>query len=319
VKTEDTLRQQSGEKTVVVGGENRHLSEAGERRLRDLNFGLKKLVFDSREGSHSTQATRHAILQQTANTLHDLGYRKMQPAGLKPKHVEALVAHWQAQELTPGTIKNRLSHVRWWADKVGKPAVVARSNDHYHIERRVYVTGEDKTRSLDAERLEKVTDHHTRYSLKLQESFGLRREEAIKFSPSYADKGEKIVLKASWTKGGKAREIPVRTAAQRQLLDEVRAFAGGGALIPSNKNYYQQMRTYERNTSKAGLDKNHGLRHAYAHTRYEDLTGRPCPAAGGPNRRELSPQEREKDEIARQAISRELGHERLSIVAVYCG
>lgn len=287
--------------------------------MRDLNFGLKKLVFESREGSHSTQAARQNILQQSANTLHELGYRKLRPEGLKPKHVEALVAHWQAEELSPGTIKNRLAHIRWWAGKVGKPAVVARDNDYYHIERRVYVTGEDKTRSLDAERLAKVTDHHTKLSLRLQEAFGLRREEAIKFSPSYADKGDKIVLKASWTKGGKAREIPVRSEEQRQLLDEVRAFVGRGALIPANKNYYQQMRTYERNTSKAGLDKNHGLRHAYVHKRYEELTGWKCPAAGGPARRSLNPQDRAKDDEARQTISRELGHERISIVSVYAG
>jgi hypothetical protein len=111
----------------------------------------------------------------------------------------------------------------------------------------------------------------------------------------------------------------VRSEEQRQLLDEVRAFVGRGALIPANKNYYQQMRTYERNTSKAGLDKNHGLRHAYVHKRYEELTGWKCPAAGGPARRSLNPQDRAKDDEVRQMISRELGHERISIVSVYAG
>ena len=50
-------------------------------------------------------------------------------------------------------------------------------------------------------------------SLELQSAFGLRREEAIKFAPRYADKGDHLLLKASWTKGGKARTIPVRTKA----------------------------------------------------------------------------------------------------------
>lgn len=286
--------------------------------MRDLNYGLKRLVQGSREGSHGTRAARGNILLQAANTLHDLGYRKLRPEGLKPKHVEALVAHWHSQELSPGTIKNRLSQVRWWASKVGKPAVVARDNSHYQVQRRTYVTGEDKSRKLDAERLAKITDHHSRMSLRLQAAFGLRREEAIKFSPSYADKGDKIILKASWTKGGKPREIPVRNEDQRQLLNEIRKFAGHGALIPANKNYYQQLRTYERNTIKAGLDKNHGLRHAYAHTRYQELTGWKCPAAGGPNHRALTSEQRTIDSDARQIISRELGHERIAIVAVYC-
>jgi site-specific recombinase XerD len=287
--------------------------------VRDLNYGLKQLVYRSKEGSRSTQAARQNILQQCANTLHALGYRKLRPEGLKPKHVEALVAHWQAQQLSPGTIKNRLSHLRWWAGKIGKPAVVARDNHYYQVQRRVYVTGQNKARTLDEERLSRVSDPYTRLSLRLQQAFGLRREEAIKFSPSYADKGDRLRLKASWTKGGKIRDIPIRTQAQRALLDEVRAFVGRGALIPANKNYYQQMRTYERNTAKAGLDRNHGLRHAYAHRRYHELTGWHCPAAGGPERRSLNARQRQHDTVARQTISRELGHERLSIVAVYCG
>lgn len=287
--------------------------------MRDLNYGLKRLVNKSREGSFATRAAREHILQQAANTLHDLGYRKLNPQGLKPKHVEALVNHWQAQALSSGTIKNRLAHLRWWAQKVGKAAVVARDNTHYGVDRRVYVTGQDKSRVLDTAGLEKVTDHHTRMSLRLQAAFGLRREEAIKFNPGYADKGDKIILKASWTKGGKAREIPIRNEAQRRLLDEAHQFAGRGALIPANKNYYQQMRTYERNSLNAGLNKNHGLRHAYAQTRYEEITSWQCPAQGGPERTSLTPTQRSMDHHARQTISRELGHERIAVVSVYCG
>lgn len=287
--------------------------------MRDLNYGLKKLVDQHKEGAFGTRAARRAILQQIADTLHDVGYRRMSQESLKPKHVEALVGYWKAHGIAAGTIKNRLSHVRWWAAKIGKPAVVARSNDYYDVARRRYVTGDDKARTLDAARLEKVADHHTKMSLQLQAAFGLRREEAIKFSPSYADRGNKIVLKASWTKGGKAREIPIRNTAQRDLLDAARQLAGGGSLIPVNKNYVQQMRTYERNTLRVGLHKNHGLRHAYAQTRYAELTGWKCPAAGGPKRTELGPQARANDNQARQVISRELGHERITIVSVYCG
>jgi len=287
--------------------------------MRDLNFGLKHLVHEANEGSFGTRAARENILLQAATTLHDLGYRNLKPQGIKPKHVEALVMHWQGKELSAGTIKNRLSHVRWWADKVGKSGVVARNNDHYQVERRVYVTGVSKARELEEGKLDNVTDPYTKMSLRLQEAFGLRREEAIKFSPVYADKGDKISLKASWTKGGKARDIPIRNDEQRRLLEEARLFAGRGAMIPSNKNYIQQLKTYERNTAKAGLDKNHGLRHAYAQRRYEELTGWKSPADGGPARRSLDGDDRDKDNEVRLAISKELGHERISILGVYLG
>jgi integrase len=107
------------------------------------------------------------------------------------------------------------------------------------------------------------------------------------------------VLKASWTKGGKARVIPVRTAAQRAVLDRAHRLAGRGSLIPPRRSYRQQLRTYERHTANAGLSKLHGLRHAYAQARYAELTGWPAPAAGGPPSRSLSPAERARDREAR--------------------
>ena len=76
-------------------------------------------------------------------------------------------------------------------------------------------------------------------SLQLQATFGLRREEAIKFQPSYADRGDYIALKGSWTKGGRERIVPITTAEQRDVLAAHR-LAGTGSLIPADKTYIQQ-------------------------------------------------------------------------------
>jgi Integrase len=43
-----------------------------------------------------------------------------------------------------------------------------------------------------------IKDTYVQASLYLAEVFGLRREEAIKFMPAYADQGNHIQLKASW-------------------------------------------------------------------------------------------------------------------------
>lgn len=63
----------------------------------------------------------------------------------------------------------------------------------------------------------------------------------------------------------------------------------------------------------------HGLRFTYAQTRYEALTGWKSPFAGGLAKHELALEQREIDIKARQQISRELGHERIAIVATYIG
>ncbi|WP_230320740.1 phage integrase N-terminal domain-containing protein [Erwinia sorbitola] len=44
----------------------------------------------------------------------------MRSSSLKTKHITYLVKQWQEQKLSTGTIKNRMAHLRWWAEKVGK-------------------------------------------------------------------------------------------------------------------------------------------------------------------------------------------------------
>ena len=193
--------------------------------MKGLNHQLKTLCRNNREGSYGTQVRRERELTLMANELHELGYRGMNSHSLKPKHVDALVGHWLKKEVAAGTIKNRMAAFRWWARKVNRQNVVARSNDHYGIPNRIFVTNTNKAKSILEVDLAKVRDEHVRMSLELQQAFGLRREEAIKFSPSYADQKDHLVLKPSWTKGGKARTIPIRTETQRELLDRARRLA----------------------------------------------------------------------------------------------
>lgn len=243
----------------------------------------------------------------------------MQATSLKPKHVEALVKHWQVSALSTGAVKNRMSALRWWAEKVDRQNVIARNNAYYEIPDRSFVSNASRALNIDAAMLGRVNDEYVRMSLRLQQAFGLRREEAIKFQPRYADRGDHLVLKDSWTKGGKSRVIPIRTESQRMLLDSTHRLAGSGSLIPATRNYRQQLKVYERNTINAGLSKLHGLRHAYAQHRYAELTGWHSPAAGGPSSRSLTPGQRAADREARLTISRELGHEREQVTSVYCG
>ena len=212
-----------------------------------------------------------------------------------------------------------MSALRWWAVKVNRQNVIARTNDHYGIPDRVFVTNESKAQTLVSESLAKVRDNHVRMSLELQSAFGLRREEAIKFIPSYADRKDTLVLKDTWAKGGKAREIPIRTVEQGEVLKRAHRLAGRGSLIPAGRNYVQQLRVYEGHTARAGLSKLHGLRHAYAQQRYQELTGWRSPSAGGPESGALAPEQKAQDKEARLTISRELGHDREDVTVIYLG
>ena len=287
--------------------------------VKDLNYQLKQLCAQNRDGSYATQAQRLWLLTLIANQLHDLGFRQLDCHSLKPKHIEALVKHWLAENLAVATIKNRMAALRWWAMKVNRQNVMTRTNDHYGIPDRQFLTHESKAKTVTTEVLEKVRDVYVRMSLELQQAFGLRREEAIKIIPSYANRGDTLVLKDTWTKGGKARELLIRTDEQRAVLNRAHQLAGRGSLIPTNRNYVEQLRLYEGHTGRAGLSKLHGLRHAYAQQRYQELTGWAPPAAGGPVSKSLIPEQKVRDTEARRTISPELGHQREAITAVYLG
>ncbi|MDR2625381.1 MAG: hypothetical protein LBC37_03535 [Zoogloeaceae bacterium] len=83
--------------------------------------------------------------------------------------------------------------------------------------------------------------------------------------------------------------------------------------------YIRQRQVYDGQCKWAGLSNMHGLRHRYAQTRYEVLAGWAAPKAGGPRANQLDPFQRQSDRLARQEISRELGHERIAVTTVYLG
>ena len=95
--------------------------------MRNLNYQLKQLCDRNRDGSFATRADRERILTLVANQLRELGYRHLQADSLKPKHVDALLARWQSEAIATGTVKNRMSALRWWAEKVDKQNVIAQA------------------------------------------------------------------------------------------------------------------------------------------------------------------------------------------------
>ena len=92
--------------------------------MDNLTYELRALCRRNRDGSHATQADRTAILMLVSHQLLESGFRRMQATSLKRKHVGALLERWLAERLSPGTIKNRMAALRWWAQKVGNAGAI---------------------------------------------------------------------------------------------------------------------------------------------------------------------------------------------------
>lgn len=288
--------------------------------MRALHYDLKQLCHRNPDGSFTTQANRERMATRVANDIERLGFRDLDYHNLRERHVEALVDDWIGRGLSPGTIKNLMSFMRWWAEKIGKPNVIARSNDEYGIPDRKYVTNLSKAKELDMDKLQRIDSVYIAYmkiSLRLQAGFGFRWETSVKIHPG---RGDHLHLEPSWTKGGRPQDIPIRTAEQRRLVDEAKAVAKGGSLIPRDfARYVDYLYHFRYRCGRAGIHGFHGHRHWYAQERYRELTGWECPVRGGPVSKQLTREQKVIDMKARLVISHEMGHGREQITAVYLG
>lgn len=293
--------------------------------MNNLEYSIRGIASRNRDGSEATQAARRDILGQASRQLRELGYKLDRASQLGSRHIDALVSHWRDQGIKVDTVKNRLTHVRWLAQKINKQNIVHRTNKEYGLDNRVQVDPVKARSKMDGYQrgdLNQISDRNVRMSAELQKAFGLRRSEGIKFRPAEADRGDHIALRGSWCKNGRPRTIPIRTAAQRDALDQAKAlarFQGHPSMIPASRSYVQQVKVWERDMQQAGFSGTHGARNKYAADRYKELTGRECVARGGIHPRDMSKQQYRQDREARQVISREMGHERLDVIAVYLG
>jgi hypothetical protein len=169
-------------------------------KKHQLQQSIYLILKHSREGSPGAQSERYHKLLQFAADINQLGFSLKHIQGLKEKHIRAVVSQWQQQKLTNATIKNRMSAIRYLAEKISKPSIVP-SNANLNIGARCYVP--KTNRAFVNPDFSKVTDPHIYISMQLQRVFGLRREESLKIKPHMAIQNNMLVLQPTWCKGGR--------------------------------------------------------------------------------------------------------------------
>jgi integrase len=164
--------------------------------------------------------------------------------------------------------------------------------------------------------------------------FGMRPKEARHFRPHGAvipraqamardaeafPEHETLLHISHGTKGGRPRDVPITSEAQRDLLARLTAAVATGMFVarPGHTSTQSSARFYYV-IRKCGISKDqlgvvaHGLRHQHANDAYEDVAGAPSQVRGGKVRPPL-------DAEARQRTARLLGHNRPRVVSCYIG
>lgn len=157
--------------------------------------------------------------------------------------------------------------------------------------------------------------------VELARELGLRSKEASLLDARAAlaqAEARGAVTVTDGTKGGREREVPITSEAQREALERAAQAQGDArAVMPADQNWQswregglRDARELVQAATGGGL---HDLRAAYACERYEALTGHAAPAAGG------QIEDRDRDAAARLAVAEELGHGRVDVTSEYVG
>ena len=297
---------------------------AGKRDSLLFALGRSRLT-----GSAKTTYNHKKEAAGFVKYLRSLGFWVQEWSNVTNKHVAAVVAQWKSEGLSTATIKSYMAGVRAVCLAYGNDRI-HEDNDAFGIERRVYISNQDKSVSDEAYReavraLEQGDDKNRRVGLmlRLQREFGLRLEESIKLNPFRDAEGSLLHVHVG-TKGGRPRWVPIRTETQRALLEDAKTSGFypsiRSGLIPKGIKEKTWRGTVYRAVRAQGFTKGavgtmHGLRHAYCHARYEELTGFKCPvkftAAEAYKAQALEragPDWRNADEKARCTLREELGH-----------
>lgn len=169
---------------------------------------------------------------------------------------------------------------------------------------------------------------------KLQREFGLRFEESAKIDAAAALReilATGFLTIGLGTKAGKKRILKIRNEVrQLRAIEEAAALQNGGkSMIPETKDY-KSFHSHAYYWAGVCGVRFHDARHAYAQETYLSLAGWPPPIALNLSRKEhisyilktygvTTADYRRTDREVRLLISRELGHERISVTRTYLG
>jgi len=299
-----------------------------------LGKNNRTTVSGDRRCSSRTTRDRDSVMKKVLTILYDeLDYKLTDANNLGEKHVNAIITYWKDKGLKPKTLQCHISTLRTFCGWIGKPGIIHETADYFDSPDEIRVTrAAVKDRSWTSAGVNPVAkikeiaelDSVIAIQMLLELHFGLRREEAMKLKPHYADQGQ--FLFTEWgTKGGLPRHIPIVNEAQRMVLDLAKNCTEkvSSSLIPSRYSYKRWNNRYSYIMKRAGITMaangitSHGLRHEYAHFTYESISGLVAPIRQSHEKH--YPYDRNLDTYARKMVSRNMGHRREEITSAYVG
>ena len=282
----------------------------------------------------ASETTRHKHLIQAkriVKRIRKIGFGVKEWKNINNKQVAALVKSWVEEGISAKTIKNYLSTIRRLTRFFGNYKV-HKDNKAFGITTKPGEKKDDLSVSIEEfNRIIKtlgigVKEYDFRFlaMYRLQRFLGLRTEESYKFNPRQSVLPDGKLWICHGTKGGRERTLDeISPEGKMAIKYALRIMGKNRNLIPKTpgmterkwqKLYYNRMAEVGATRKEAGAG-GHGNRHAYAQSRYEQITlfAPPCKFESVKtfveNAREIAGDDwKKRDEAARTVIRGLMGH-----------
>lgn len=310
-----------------------------QERVNDVMKLAGAYRVNGKPASERTQTLTKEVVYAAIRLLHELGYKIQDPRNLGERHIQVLVKHWwYCQHKKSKTIQNDLSRLRVFCTMIGKPGMVGSVHKYLpdvdpellKVRSAAQTTKSWSGNGIDlvAKFLE-VDQREPRLGLmlRLELGFGLRREEVLKCNPHAQDFGQHLQVFPGMGKGGRWRNIPIASTAQRELLNYVKARVAKNKPLGweytragETANLEQNIRRYENLMASFGFTKadagvtGHGLRAQFAEN-HALLLGMLPPTMGG----DAGQMDSADLSVLKVKMAQALGHNRPSVTTAYVG
>lgn len=263
----------------------------------DLKYQAAKLLGKNRRAGVLTQQKNAGQVRRLCDVIQDK-YGLKNIRHLKTKHILGAIEDLKSHGLGSSTLASYATAARRIAEAIDKQNIVPRTNKEMGISRagdRLKPVTADMDKIHDITALLYDKEKWLGLAAEMREQFGLRAKESL-LSHEVKD-GE---LEVTGTKGGRPRQVPIRTEDQRTLVKRVNDHIqreGLSSLIPKELSLKQASKKQANTLHRLGATKGHK---AHAHAARHEYA------------QKLSKIGKTKSEI-----SKELGHGREEVVAHY--
>lgn len=238
-------------------------------------------------------------------------YRLQKLSNISGKHIIAYVSYMHSKGLAASTIKTELAAIRFFHDNMPYTRETLPSNDELKLEKRSFGgvdrTWTDREYNLMVSAALMSENKYFACIFTLARYAGLRLEECFRIDTNDAKKALESGRLFVRGKGGLTRFVPINKPIRIVLKDMLKVTPQGHKLFvkTDDKTHLAMKRvqcfiTYHRKEFTNNKITFHGLRHTYAHEKYENYINKGLP-----------------EFVARKKVSELLGHHRDDVTRIY--